>query len=259
VSASVFGRFAPRLQEAIAARLGWTSLRPVQDLAGAAILDGHNAVVLAPTAGGKTEAAMFPALSLLVSQPVDGVGAIYLAPIKALLNNQADRLGTYAEMVGLRRFLWHGDVNAAARKAFVADPAELLMTTPESLEVMLASRSVSTARLFADLRIVVVDEVHALAGTDRGAHLMSVLERIAEHSRHDVLRVGLSATVGNPQAIVSWLGGTSRRAGVVIDPPKEPRPRAIAVVLEPDPFLLASQAAGLAPARRACSFARAGR
>jgi ATP-dependent Lhr-like helicase len=74
VSASVFGRFAPRLQEAIAARLGWTSLRPVQDLAGAAILDGHNAVVLAPTAGGKTEAAMFPALSLLVSQPVDGVG-----------------------------------------------------------------------------------------------------------------------------------------------------------------------------------------
>jgi len=254
VSASVFGRFAPRLQEAIAARLGWTSLRPVQDLAGAAILDGHNAVVLAPTAGGKTEAAMFPALSLLVSQPVDGVGAIYLAPIKALLNNQADRLGTYAEMVGLRRFLWHGDVNAAARKAFVADPAELLMTTPESLEVMLASRSVSTARLFADLRIVVVDEVHALAGTDRGAHLMSVLERIAEHSRHDVLRVGLSATVGNPQAIVSWLGGTSRRAGVVIDPPKEPRPRAIAVVLEPDPFLLASQAAGLAAGKKSLFF-----
>ena len=238
MSTSVFARFAPRLQEAIATRLGWTSLRPVQEQAGAAILDGHNAVVLAPTAGGKTEASMFPTLSMLVDQPADGVGAIYLAPIKALLNNQAERLGLYTEMVGLRRFLWHGDVTAPARKAFLADPTELLMTTPESLEVMLASRSVSTERLFADLRIVVVDEVHALAGTDRGAHMLSVIERIAEHSRHDVQRVGLSATVGNPAAILEWLRGTSTRHGVVVDPPKEPKPRAIAVILEADPFLL---------------------
>jgi len=254
VSTSVFARFAPRLQEAIATRLGWTSLRPVQEQAGAAILDGHNAVVLAPTAGGKTEASMFPTLSMLVDQPADGVGAIYLAPIKALLNNQAERLGLYTEMVGLRRFLWHGDVTAPARKAFLADPTELLMTTPESLEVMLASRSVSTERLFADLRIVVVDEVHALAGTDRGAHMLSVIERIAEHSRHDVQRVGLSATVGNPAAILEWLRGTSKRHGVVVDPPKEPKPRAIAVILEADPFLLASQAAGLAAGKKSLFF-----
>lgn len=254
VSASVFGRFAPRLQEAIATRLGWTSLRPVQEQAAAAILDGANAVVLAPTAGGKTEAAIFPALSLLLEQPADGVGVVYLAPIKALLNNQAERLGLYTEMVGLRRFLWHGDVTAPARKAFVADPAEVLMTTPESLEVMLASPRVATARLFADLRLVVIDEVHALAGTDRGAHLLSVIERIADHSRHDVARVGLSATVGNPAAILDWMRGTSRRPGVVVDPPKEPRPRAIAVVLEADPFLRASQAAGLAAGKKSLFF-----
>ena len=251
---SVFGRFAPRLQEAIGTRLGWTSLRPVQELAGAAILDGKNAVVLAPTAGGKTEASMFPTISMLVESAAEGVGAIYLAPIKALLNNQADRLGLYTEMVGLRRFLWHGDVTANERRAFLADPTELLMTTPESLEVMLASAKVPVARLFADLRIVVVDEVHALAGTDRGAHMLSVIERIADHSRHDVQRVGLSATVGNPAAILDWLRGTSRRDGVVVDPPKTPKGRDIAVALESDPYLLAGQAAAMAVGKKSLFF-----
>src|SRR5690349_3715936 len=103
---SVFARFSPRLQEAIASRLGWSSLRPVQNEAGAEILDGKNAVVLAPTAGGKTEAAIFPTLSLLLEHPADGVGAIYIAPIKALLNNQSERLARYTEMVGLERFVW---------------------------------------------------------------------------------------------------------------------------------------------------------
>src|SRR5678815_5013906 len=111
---SVFARLSPRLQEAIAARLGWSSLRPVQEEAGEAILDGKNAVVLAPTAGGKTEASMFPALASLVEREPDGVGVIYIAPIKALLNNQEERLGTYTEMVGLRRFVWHGDGGDAA-------------------------------------------------------------------------------------------------------------------------------------------------
>jgi ATP-dependent helicase Lhr and Lhr-like helicase len=254
VSRSVFSRFAPRLQDAIGGRLGWTSLRPVQEEAGAVILDGKNAVVLAPTAGGKTEASMFPAISLLLEHGAQGVGAIYLAPIKALLNNQADRLGLYTEMVGLRRFLWHGDVTAPERRAFVADPAELLMTTPESLEVMLASARVPVPRLFADLRIVVVDEVHAMAGTDRGAHMLSVIERIADASRHDVQRVGLSATVGNPEAILQWLRGTSRREGVVVDPPRAPKPRELAVVLEADPFLLAGQAASKAAGKKSLFF-----
>ncbi len=251
---SVFARFAPRMQEAIAATLGWTTLRPVQELAGEAILDGKNAVVLAPTAGGKTEASMFPTLSMMVETPVEGVGALYIAPIKALLNNQAERLGLYTEMVGLHRFLWHGDVTAHERRQFIAEPAELLMTTPESLEVMLASPKVPDPRLFSDLRIVIIDEVHALAGTDRGAHLMSVIERIADFSRHDVQRVGLSATVGNPDTILAWMRGTSKRAGVVIDPPKTPRPREIAIALEADPFILASQAASKALGKKSLFF-----
>jgi len=254
VSGSVFSRFAPRLQDAIASRLGWTALRPVQELAGAAILDGKNVVVLAPTAGGKTEAAMFPTLSMLIDHQPEAVGAIYLAPIKALLNNQADRLGLYTEMVGLRRFLWHGDVDSPARRAFVAEPSELLMTTPESLEVMLASTKVPTPKLFRDLRIVIIDEIHALAGTDRGAHLMSVIERIADHSQHDVQRVGLSATVGNPAVIGTWMRGTSARDGVVVDPPKAPARRQIAVQLEAEPTTLATRAAEQAKGKKSLLF-----
>ena len=227
---SVFSRFAPRLQEAIVARLGWTSLRPVQEHAGEAILAGKNAVVLAPTAGGKTEASIFPTLSHLVEDPSDAVGAIYIAPIKALLNNQSRRLDEYTEMVGLRRFVWHGDTVDSDRRRFLKEPVELLMTTPESLEVMLVSQRVDESALFHDLRCVIIDEVHAIAGSDRGAHLMSVLERIAVHSKHDLQRIGLSATVGNPDAILTWLRGSSRRDGVVVDPPKKPARRQIQVL-----------------------------
>ena len=226
-----FARFPPRLQEAIASRLGWTSLRPVQDLAGEAILDGKNAVVLAPTAGGKTEAAVFPVLAGLIESPPAGVGALYIAPIKALLNNQEERLGTYAEMVGLRRFVWHGDAADGEKRKFVKDPGELLMTTPESLEVMLLSARVPAAKLFADLRFVIIDEVHAVAGVDRGAHLMSVIERLAAYTKNDIQRIGLSATVGNPARILEWIRGSSGRDGVIVDPPKVPSARRIAVTM----------------------------
>ncbi len=251
---SVFAQFAPRLQEAIVSRLGWTSLRPVQEAAGEALLAGDNAVILAPTAGGKTEASMFPTLSRMVEDGPVGVGALYIAPIKALLNNQADRLGLYTEMVGLRRFVWHGDTADAARRQFLKEPCELLMTTPESLEVMLVSQRVDERRVFGDLRAVVIDEVHALAGTDRGAHLMSVLERLAKVSRHDVQRVGLSATVGNPEEILSWLVGTSRRAGRVVDPPKQPGRRQVLVVHREGLAELARDAAKVARGQKSLFF-----
>ena len=251
---SVFARFAPRLQEAIVARLGWTSLRPVQELAGEALLAGKNAVVLAPTAGGKTEASMFPTLSNLVSDQPDGVGALYIAPIKALLNNQAERLGTYTEMVGLRRFVWHGDTTSHERKVFLREPCELLMTTPESLEVMLVSQSVDSKALFGDLRIIVIDEIHAIAGTDRGAHLMSVIERLARLSKHDIQRVGLSATVGNPDEILRWLQGSSQRAGCVVDPPKKAARRQLLVTYRQDLATLAFDAARMSQGQKSLFF-----
>lgn len=251
---SAFARFPPRFQEAIVSRLGWTSLRPVQELAGEAILDGKNAVILAPTAGGKTEASMFPALASLVEHEPDGVGVIYIAPIKALLNNQEDRIGTYVEMVGLRRFVWHGDVADHAKRKFVKEPAEILMTTPESLEVMLVSPRSPVARLFKDLRLVVIDEVHALAGTDRGAHLMSVIERLAPSSHNDIQRVGLSATVGNPDQILAWLKGSSKREGIVVDPPKLSAKRELFVGLHESVAGLAGEAATRAAGKKSLFF-----
>ena len=251
---SVFAQLAPRLQQAIVARLGWSSLRPVQEEAGVALLGGKNAVILAPTAGGKTEASMFPAISNMVEEQPEAVGAIYIAPIKALLNNQAERLGLYTEMVGLRRFVWHGDTTDHERKRFLKDPTELLMTTPESLEVMLVSQRVDEAKLFSDLRMVVIDEVHAIAGSDRGAHLMSVLERIARLSRHDVQRVGLSATVGNPDAILEWLKGTSQREGIVVDPPKKPGRKQLLIVHRPNLPTLAGDTAKVAKGSKSLFF-----
>ena len=251
---SVFARFAPRLQQAIVARLGWSSLRPVQELAGEAMLAGQNAVILAPTAGGKTEASIFPTLSMLVDSPASGVGALYIAPIKALLNNQAERLGLYTEMVGLQRFVWHGDTNSHERRTFLREPADLLMTTPESLEVMLISEKVDKRRLFGDLRIVIIDEIHALAGTDRGAHLLSVIERIARISSHDLQRVGLSATVGNPEAILGWLQGTSRRSSMIVDPPKQPTRRQLLVAQRPELSDLAADAARVARGGKSLFF-----
>ncbi|MEE8522589.1 MAG: DEAD/DEAH box helicase [Thermoanaerobaculia bacterium] len=250
----VFSRFPWRLRQAISSRLGWTELRPVQDLAGHALLDGANAVILAPTAGGKTEASVFPLLAGLMDREPEGVGLIYLAPMRALLNNQEERLGTYTEMVGLRRFKWHGDVAEGPKRRFARQPAEVLMTTPESLEVMLLSPRVAHQDLFADLRAVIVDEVHALAGTDRGAHLMAVLERIVRLTANDVQRVGLSATVGNPADILTWLRGTSRRPGEVIDPPKTPSPKDIRIYLRPSLQEIAADAGRMARGHKSLFF-----
>ncbi len=252
--ASQFHRLHPRLREAIVARLGWTALRPVQELSTEAILAGHNAVVLAPTAGGKTEAAVFATLSLLLDEPPSAVGALYIAPIKALLNNQSERLGQYTEMVGLRRFVWHGDVEAGAKRGFTKEPCELLMTTPESLEVLLLSSKAKPDELFRDLRVVIIDEVHALAGTDRGAHLLSVLERVKRRSRFDLQRVGLSATVGNPERILRWLQGSSTRPGALVDPPRAKSKRELQVWMQPSVGQLAETCASMGAAKKSLVF-----
>ncbi len=251
---STFSRYPPRLQEAIVSRLGWTHLRPVQEMASEALLDGKNALILAPTAGGKTEAAIFPLLARMMAEPVQGLRMLYIAPLKALLNNQRDRLGEYTEMVGLRRFLWHGDIKPSRKEEFKRDPAEILMTTPESLEVMLLSARVAHPRLFRELRYVVIDEIHAFAGLDRGAHLMSVLERICRHATHDVQRAGLSATVGNPAHILRWMQGSSNRTGTVIDPPKRPTPKDIRIHLHESIPSMARRASGLALGKKSLFF-----
>ena len=215
-----FFRLHPNLRHAIVHDLGWRSMRPVQELATDAILDGANVVVLAPTAGGKTEASVFPVLSRILAEELPPVAALYVCPIRALLNNQEDRIQRYARMVGLDAFKWHGDVAASAKKRFGRERAHILMTTPESLEVMFISQRREAREALRGLSAVIVDEVHAFAADDRGAHLASLLERLVALTERDVQRIGLSATVGNPLVIGQWLQGSSERPFRLIDPPK---------------------------------------
>ena len=232
---SAFARFDPLLQEKIVSNLGWTSLRPVQELAAEAILDGKNCIVLAPTAGGKTEAAIFPVLSGCLTNQEIGLRALYVCPTRALLNNQEERLTRYADMLGLGAFKWHGDVTPSQKKQFLREECELVLTTPESLEVMLVSGNVPTARLFRNLKYVIVDEIHALAACDRGNHLLCVLERLRAYCKNDFQRIGLSATVGNPEHIMDWLQGSSVNPRALIDTPKTPAKKNIAVQLATEP------------------------
>ena len=215
---SAFDRLPGALQYQIVHTLSYRGLRPVQEAAIGPVLDGKNAVVLAPTAGGKTEAAFFPLLGAMDAEDWRPVSVLYLSPIRALLNNQEDRVAKLASLVGRRSFKWHGDTTPGARSAFLRDPTDILLTTPESLEAMLMSPRVPTRELFAALRAVVIDEVHSFAADDRGAHLSSLMERLTRFCGRDVQRIGLSATVGNPDDILRWIQGSSQRAAEVIDP-----------------------------------------
>ncbi|EHY90221.1 DEAD/DEAH box helicase [Saccharomonospora azurea] len=211
-------RLHPVVVHHVVNTLGWRSLRPLQRQAVDPVMDGHDALLLAPTAGGKTEAACFPVLSAMERHGWTGLSVLYVCPLKALLNNLLPRLRDYAAWLGRRVELWHGDVTAAARRRILADPPDVLLTTPESVEAMLVSANVDHKRLFGDLRSIVVDEVHAFAGDDRGWHLLAVLERLTVLAQRPIQRIGLSATVGNPQELLGWLQGAgngSRPAAVV--------------------------------------------
>ena len=225
---SALDRLHPVVMHHVVNTLGWPSLRPLQQDAAGPVLDGADALLLAPTAGGKTEAAIFPLLTAMDTQRWSGLSVIYVCPLKALLNNLLPRLETYASWLGRRVAIWHGDVGAAARQRLLRDPPDVLLTTPESLEAMLISLKVEHGALFTGLRAIVVDEVHAFAGDDRGWHLLAVLERLTRVTGRPIQRVGLSATVGNPDELLSWLQGSGcgQRPAVVVAPGAGPAPGA---------------------------------
>jgi len=215
---SHFEQLHPAVQHHVVNSLGWRQLRPFQEEVIPSILDGKHIIVLAPTAGGKTEAAFLPIASRMLSEDWRGLSVLYICPIKALLNNLDIRLQRYCTLLGRRSTLWHGDVTTTARRHILRDPPDCLLTTPESLELMLVSPNVDARALFSELRVVVVDEIHAFAGDDRGWHLLSVLERITRLAGRELQRIGLSATVGNPDALLDWLAGSCTGERIVYKP-----------------------------------------
>ncbi len=213
-----FDALHPIVQHHIVNSLGWRELRPLQEQAIDPIVAGEHVLALAPTAGGKTEAAVFPLLSQILTEPRPGLSTLYLCPLKALLNNLHVRLEQYASFAGLRAGVWHGDIGSAPRRRIIEDPPEILLTTPESLEAMLLSVKTDHRSLFRNLRTVVIDEVHAFGGDDRGWHLLGVLERLSVIAGRDLQRIGLSATVGDPDRLLDWLVGSSTQPRRVVAP-----------------------------------------
>ncbi|GJF11307.1 ATP-dependent helicase [Mycolicibacterium cyprinidarum] len=197
--------------------LGWPGLRPLQAASVEPVRSGADCVLVAPTAGGKTEAALFPLLSEMVEGNWSGTTILYVTPLRALLNNIHSRVSSYCSWLGRTAGLWHGDIGQSERRSMLADRPDILLTTPESIEAMLVSRRVDHERFLGSVRAVVVDELHAFAGSDRGWHLLAVLERVERIAAHKIQRVGLSATIGNPETVGTWMqGSTEGRRPVVV-------------------------------------------
>lgn len=215
---AAFDLLHPGLQHHVVNSLGWRELRPFQEEVIPVILRGDHVVVVAPTAGGKTEAAVLPVLSRMLSEDWRGLSVLYLCPIRALLNNLHVRLSRYATLVGRTCSVWHGDTSPTERARINRERPDILLTTPESLEVMLVSQKTDPVALFAQARIVIVDELHAFAGDDRGWHMLSVLQRVSRLAGRELQRIGLSATVGNPDQLLRWLAAGSTLPSTVIRP-----------------------------------------
>ncbi len=227
---SPFYRLAPFIQDYIYQH-GWDDLRPVQIEACRVIFDTDaHLLIAAGTASGKTEAAFLPVLTELYEKPSDTVGAMYIGPIKALINDQFDRLTDLLAHAHIPVWAWHGDVTQTRKKKLLANPQGVLQITPESLESLLINKSADLQRIFGDLRYVVIDEIHAFIGTDRGDQILCQLARLAKITNNSARRIGLSATLGDYSLAKEWL--RSNTTNPVIIPQVEGGQRKIQLSLE---------------------------
>ncbi len=188
----VFSSLHPTLQELLLTGLGWDDLRPVQVETYLSVSSGADTQILAPTAGGKTESAFFPVIDGILKNPSDHLSVIYISPLKALINDQLDRIQFMCSRTGLGAAVQHGDISARDRFDFSGfEHADILLTTPESLEVLLSDSR--TRRAFADVRYLIIDEIHAFMESDRGVHLRFLMDRLDMLGTQHITRVGLSA------------------------------------------------------------------
>jgi len=205
-SLKAFERLHPSLQEALY-RMRWTKLRQIQVDAIHEVFDGTgDLIIAAKTAAGKTEAAFLPILSHVLGEPSSGVPAVYVGPLKALINDQFSRLEELCQEAEIPVHKWHGDVSSSAKRRLLEHPSGILLITPESIESLFVNHPHQLTELFAHLAFIVIDELHSFIGTERGAHLRSLICRLAAKSRDPVRRAGLSATLGSEiGAACRWL------------------------------------------------------
>jgi len=230
MSNSTFNKLAPFIQEYIYNQ-NWTELRPVQKAACEVIFDTDaHLLITAGTASGKTEAAFLPVLTLLHAQPVKTIGVLYIGPIKALINDQFARLNDLVKEAGIPVVPWHGDVSQSRKNKLLMHPQGILQITPESLESLLINQHTELKRLFGDLQFVIIDEIHAFMGSERGCQILCQLARLANLTQNQPRRIGLSATLGDYSLAEEWLkSGTDRQ---VITPVVEAEKRQLKLAVE---------------------------
>lgn len=222
-ASSSFERLHPRVQRWVW-RQGWTELRDLQERAVLAVLAGDRDVILAAaTASGKTEAAFLPILSSLAEQRdsreggESGFRVLYLSPLKALINDQYDRLRLMGEAAGVDVHRWHGDVPQSRKTAALRDPGGILLITPESLEALFVRRGLEVPALLGPVAYVVVDELHAFIGTERGRQLQSLLHRVDLATRRTRPRIALSATLGDMRMAAEFLRPGAGDAAEIVE------------------------------------------
>jgi len=211
----IFSRYSDFIQDFIY-RSGWQDLRAIQVAAGDAIFNtDQNVLLCASTASGKTEAAFFPILTEFAEDPPQSVGCLYIAPLKALINDQFIRLNDLCEEGHIPVWHWHGDVSSSHKKKLLKHPSGILQITPESLEALLMHKHSEVPKLFGDLRYVVIDEIHSLLRGDRGGQCMCLVQRLCRLSGANPRRIGLSATIGDPKEAGRFLAAGSGRGTVI--------------------------------------------
>ena len=181
---------------------GFKSLTEAQERFIPVVRSGKNAVLISPTGSGKTEAAIFPILDRIRSEDLDPISCIFITPLRALNRDMLYRLKKYGESLGLKVQVRHSDISESERGEIRDNPAPILITTPESLQILLNSKKISN--YLKNVKFVVVDELHEMAQNERGTQLSIGLERLKEIAGN-FQRIGLSATVGNPQEISDFL------------------------------------------------------
>ncbi|MBQ8525024.1 MAG: DEAD/DEAH box helicase [Clostridia bacterium] len=208
----LFYSYSPFIREFIYKR-GWEKLHDMQLEAAHIIFNTEDNLLLSSaTASGKTEAALFPILSELYDSPASSFGVLYIAPLKSLINDQFERISELTSAADIPVWHWHGDVAASHKSKALREPSGILQITPESLEAMLIRRPGDISRLFCDLRYVIIDEIHALCGTDRGNQIICQLARLSRAAGVEPRRIGLSATVGDIELAAAWLSAGSPRS-----------------------------------------------
>jgi ATP-dependent Lhr-like helicase len=235
----------PKLLRYIADVERWEGFRRIQIAAYDPIISGQDTLLVAPTASGKTEAAFIPIFNKLLQEQPRGLVCLYLSPLKALINDASLRLRRWTNALNISLQRRHGDAKEASPEQLCNRPPSVLLTTPESLEVLLVYRNHEQRRaLFEGLRFVVVDEIHSFLQSERGSQLSSVLNRVQTYSNAIPQRIGLSATVGNTEMVAEWLGGPdtavvsegtgrSLDARVMLDPDETQITEALRVLQEP--------------------------